>query len=126
MSLRHPTLKSFGYALNGLREALVNEPNFRVHCIIATVVLIFAVALGLTLTQMAILVLTIGFVLLLELVNTSLEKVTDIISPQIKKEAKIAKDVAAASVLVSAIIAVIVGIILFLPQIKLLTEIIKR
>jgi len=117
MSAKHPLVASFGYAFEGLRAAVKNEPNFRFHLITGVVVLVFGYLLGFTAWEFALLTLTIGFVLILELVNTTLEALVNLVSPEIQKQAKIAKDVSAAAVLVSAILAIIVGLFLFIPKI---------
>ena len=79
--------------------------------------IILGIILKLSLVEWAILTITIGLVLILEFINTSLEQIVDIVSPEKQEKARIAKDVAAASVLISAIIAVLVGVFLFLPKI---------
>jgi len=84
---------------------------------IAVLVVILALLLKFTHLELAVLTLTVGFVLILELVNTALETLTDIVSPEIREKAKEAKDVSAAAVLLSATLSVIVAIFLFLPKI---------
>lgn len=79
--------------------------------------IILGFILKLSSIEWAILTITIGLVLILEFINTSLEQIVDLVSPEIKEKAKVAKDVAAAGVLVSAVTAVLVGIFLFLPKI---------
>src|SRR3989344_1995693 len=116
MSLKNPVVQSFPFAIEGLKVALKNEPNFRVHILMSFIVLLLAVILNFNAIELAILTLTIGLVIILELVNTMLEAVVDLVSPEIKEEAKIAKDVAAGSVLVAGIISVVVGLLLFLPK----------
>jgi len=117
MSQRHTSVKSFKYAWEGIRQALKDEPNLRVHFVSTILVFILAFLLGLSAKEWAILTLTIGLVICMELINTTLEDLVDIVSPEIKSKAKVTKDIAAATVLVSAITAVIVGTCLFLPKI---------
>lgn len=117
MGLKHDTTKSFMYAFEGIRTALKEEPNFRIHFAISFVALILAYILKLTKVEWLILLTTIFLVLVLELINTTLEALVDIVSPETHPKAKIAKDVAAAAVLLSAIFAVIVGAVLFFPKI---------
>ena len=117
MSLKHPTAKSFSYAFSGLKLAFKKEPNLRIHVLIGIIVLLVGLILNLSATEMAILVLTISFVILLELLNTTIEAMVDLASPEIKPAAKLAKDVSAAAVLISAIASVIIGALLFLPKI---------
>ncbi|OGM08730.1 hypothetical protein A2W13_00845 [Candidatus Woesebacteria bacterium RBG_16_36_11] len=117
MSLKYTTLKSFSFAFDGLKAALKNEPNFRIHIVLAILVVILGLIFKFTFLELAILALTIGFVLILELINTTLEAVVNLVSPEIQDQAKIAKDVSAAAVLVSAILSVIVASFLFIPKI---------
>ena len=116
MSLKHSTFKSFSFAFDGIKEAITKEPNFRIHVVLAIIAIVIGIILKLTPPELAVLVLTIGFVLILELVNTTLEAVVDLVSPETRPKAKIAKDVSAAAVLLSAILSVLVGAFLFLPK----------
>ncbi len=109
--------QSFGYAYWGLKTAFKNEPNFRIHLTAGTVALILAWLWGFSKFEWLFLLFTICFVLILELFNTALEAIVNLVSPQIKPHAKIAKDVSAAAVLLAALMAAIVGLVLFLPRI---------
>ena len=80
-------------------------------------VIVLGFVLNLSSIEWAILLITIGLVLISEFINTSLEQIVDIVSPEKQEKAKIAKDVAAASVLVSAIVSILVAVFLFLPKI---------
>lgn len=117
MGLRHTTLKSFSYAFQGLNTALKNEPNFRIHLSFSVFALILGLILKLNLLEWLFLTFTIFFVLVLELLNTVLEAIVNTTSPEVNPYAKIAKDVAAACVLLAAAMSIIVGIVLFLPKI---------
>ncbi len=114
-------LVSFKYAWAGVSYAFQTQRNFRVHVFVGT----FAIALGLFLqlsaVEMAIVGLTIGAVLAMELLNTALESVVDLTVKQSYHElAKIAKDCAAAAVLVSSLAAVCVAGSLLLPKLWVL------
>lgn len=109
-------IKSFKYAIDGIKEAFQSEKNMRVHFAFTIIAIILGIILKLSSVEWAILTITIGLVLMLEFINTSLEQIVDIVSPEIKEKAKIAKDVAAAGVLISAIVAVLIGIFLFVPK----------
>jgi len=117
MGLKHPTVKSFKYAFEGLKTAVKREPNFRIHIAIAVIVLITAFILKLTLLEWILLAFTIFYVITLELLNTALEAYVNLVSPQFHPEAKIAKDVSAASVLVASLTSLIIASLLFLPKI---------
>jgi len=117
MGIKHTTAKSFKYAGEGLQTVLKQEPNFRIHIAIAIIVLFISILLGLNAFEWLLLFFSISLVIILELVNTALESLVDIVSPEIKDKAKVAKDVSAASVLIAAFVSVLVGTILLLPKI---------
>jgi undecaprenol kinase len=120
MGKKHSLKRSFAYAFNGLKSAFRIEPNLRIHLTIAFCAMLLGLFLHLSKLEWLILILTSFFVIFLELINTVLEQLVNLASPDIKKEARIAKDVSAAAVLVAAFVSVLVGIILFLPKIILL------
>ena len=116
MGVKHSTLKSFQYASNGLLTAIKNEPNLRIHVAIAAVALLAGGLLKLDTIEWIVLLLTIFLVIILELINTVLENLVNIVSPNFNEYAKKAKDISAAAVLVSAILSVVVGVVLFGPK----------
>jgi len=116
MSRKYSITRSFGFAFSGLKTAFKKEPNFRLHLITTLLVVISAYLLKFNLLEWLILTLTIFLVIIFELINTALEALVDLVSSEIKPEAKIAKDVSAAAVLLTALFAIIVGTILFLPK----------
>lgn len=120
MGLYHKTTKSFFYAGQGLKTALKNEPNLRIHFTAATLALVLGATLGLSIYEWLLLTFTIFYVITLELLNTVLEAIVDLVSPEIKGVAKIAKDVSAAMVLLAAFMSIIVGVALFIPKIRIL------
>jgi diacylglycerol kinase len=117
MSLKVNIFGSFSYAIDGIKQAFRNEPNFRVHVLIAFFVILIASFLGLNSIEWFSLLFTISFVIILELLNTAIEKVIDIISPTYHEKAKIAKDVSAAAVLIASLFAASVGFIILAPKI---------
>lgn len=122
MGLRHTTVKSFRYAFQGLNTAVRNEPNFRIHIVMAILALMVGYFLKLTSIEWLFLTFTIFYVLTFELLNTVLEAMVDLVSPEISPSAKIAKDVSAACVLLGAFMSIIVGASLFIPKIVLLLK----
>jgi len=107
---------SFKYAWQGVSYAFRTQRNFRIHVVIGTVAVSAALLLDLTPVEIAIICLTCGAVLTMELINTALESVVDLTVQQSYHElAKIAKDCAAAAVLMSAIISVSVAVCLLVP-----------
>lgn len=108
---------SFKYALDGLKYAFKYEQNMLVHILATIVVVACGVMLEISLAEWLIIILAIGLVIATELINTSIEAIVDLTSPEINPLAKVAKDTAAAAVLVFAITAVIIAIIIFVPKI---------
>ena len=117
MGLKHSTTKSFSYAFQGIKTAYKNEPNLRIHTIAAILAVSFGALLGISAVEWLLLTFTIFYVITLELLNTVLENLVDLTSPEIRPYAKVAKDVSAACVLLAAIMSVIVGMVLFIPKI---------
>jgi len=109
-------VKSFKYAFDGIQEAFQSERNMKIHFIMMILAIILGIILNLSSVEWAVLTVTIGMVLILEFINTSIEQIVDIVSPEKQEKAKIAKDVAAAGVLISSIVAILVGIFLFVPK----------
>lgn len=114
---RHALTKSFEYAAAGIRGIIIQERNFKIQLFIGLLAVILGFVFKLGLSEWLDLVIVITIVLVFELINTSIEEMVDLISPQYHDKAKIAKDVAAGTVLVASIGSVIVGILLFLPKI---------
>lgn len=108
-------IESFQHAFAGMWLALRSQRNARIHVAIATVVLMLGIFVGLKPVQWAIIVLTTGFVFVAELFNTVIESVIDLVTEEYHPLAKQAKDVAAAGVLISAIVAVVVGALILGP-----------
>lgn len=110
-------IKSFGYALKGVKFAVSNNQNLRIHIAMAVLVILASLFFKINAFEMGILGVTILLVFSAEMINTSIEEMTDLITLEHRKEAEIAKDVAAGMVLVVTCGAVIVGILIFLPHI---------
>ncbi len=107
---------SFKYAWQGVSYAFRTQRNFRIHVVIGTIAISAALLLSLSPVEIAIICLTCGAVLTMELINTALESVVDLTVQQSYHElAKIAKDCAAAAVLMSALISVSVAVCLLVP-----------
>ena len=116
-------LRSIFYAFRGLLKTIREERNFRIQLISILYVSAFAFFYGLDRTQWAVLCLTFCIVPVTELINTSIENTVDIKTRKYNYNAQIAKDLAAASVLFSSIVSIIVAICLFSEKEKLLTAI---
>lgn len=106
-------VQSFKNAFNGFYQSVVSERNFRIHLCAITLVFLAGIFLDLDPMRWTIIILTIGLVLISELLNTSIEKLTDMVTSEYSEEVRKVKDIAASAVLVSAIISVVVGILVF-------------
>jgi len=111
------TLEDEGYAFEGVAYILRTQRNARIELAAAIAAVALAAWLGITSIEWAVLVLTIAVVLALEWINTALELAVSLASPERHPSAKAAKDVAAASVLLGAVVSVVVGLLLFASRI---------
>jgi diacylglycerol kinase len=109
-------LKSFGHAFNGLKTAFKGEHNLRIHLVAAILVVILGIYFKIEIVEWTILTLTIGFVIAMELLNSSIENLADYACKEQHPMIKKVKDIAAGAVLVSAISALIVGLLVFIPK----------
>ena len=112
-----PLRKTFGYAFEGILTGIGKERNMRIHTAAMILVVFFGTVLGLSATEWCICLVLFGLVMALELVNTAVEAVVDLVTEERKPLAKIAKDTAAGAVLIAAIMAAVIGCIIFLPKI---------
>lgn len=110
-------INSFSYPVKGLKYAYRNEQNLAVDVGIALIVVIFGFIFKVNKYEWAILALTIGLVISCELINTAIEATVDLVTEEYHPLAKVAKDTSAAAVFIFAIVAVIVGLIIFLPKV---------
>ncbi|RXI99407.1 diacylglycerol kinase family protein [Anaerobacillus alkaliphilus] len=104
---------SFAYAWSGLLHAIRHEQNMKIHLLIAIMMLGLAFILGISNYEKLILLLVIGIVISLEVVNTAIERVVDLVTKEYHPMAKVAKDVSAGAVLAFSIFAAIIGILIF-------------
>jgi len=110
-------LKSFAVAFQGIWVLLWNERNFRFHLLASVTVIIAGFFFHIEKTEWLVIFLVIGLVLSVEALNTSIEYICDLVSPDYNPIVKKIKDVSAAAVLLAAIVAVIIGCIIFIPYI---------
>ena len=114
---KNPITESFRYAFEGIWTGICNERNMKIHCLAIIFVTLAGTLFQITATQWCICLLLFALVAALELVNTAIEAVVDLVPEEKKPLAKIAKDTAAGAVLFAAIISVIIGCIIFLPYV---------
>ena len=110
------SLKFFGYAFRGIYQSLISERNIRIHWIIAAVITILGVYKGLSITEWCLLFLFFALVIATEMINTALENLVDIISPEYSLKAGKIKDISSGAVLVTAIFAIVAGCFIFIPK----------
>lgn len=111
---RERLAKGFRIAFSGLWRAVLAERNLQIHFFAAIIVLSFAFVFDVSYVEKLILLIVIGVVIALELMNTAIERAVDLVSIEETPLAKLAKDIAASSVLFFTIIAVIIGLAIFI------------
>lgn len=115
-------LKSLTYVFNGLKILIQEEHNSRIHIAVGLGAIIAGFFLSISLFEWMVLLLAIGFVITLETINTVLENIADYVSPGYNEVIKRVKDLSAAAVFVGAFVAIIAGMLIFLPKIIALFE----
>ena len=106
-------LESFNYAVEGIIHVLRTHRNLRIHFLAAFVVLVLALVLGVDRIELIVLLLSIAFVLVAEMINTAIEAAIDVATSSFDPLAKLAKDIAAGAVLISSAVAVAIGYLVF-------------
>ncbi|MDD5438489.1 MAG: diacylglycerol kinase family protein [Patescibacteria group bacterium] len=119
----HSIKSSFVHAWQGLLLAFKHEQSFRIQIVGALVVFILILLLPLERWERSLLILAAGAVLVLELLNSVVERFVDMVKPRIHEYAKEIKDLAAAAVFVMACTAAILALIIFWPYIPLLSRV---
>lgn len=105
------------HALIGLKTAFLKERNFRIHLFFTVIVLFLSCVLGLNKFEWIVILLVISLVLVTELLNSVIERLIDYFKPEYTWQAKEIKDISAGFVLITAIFAVLIGLIIFIPKI---------
>jgi diacylglycerol kinase len=106
---------TFGHAIDGCRWAFGTQKNFKVHFSLSALALILAVWLAIPFSHFLLIVLAIAWGLTIEMANTAIEKVVDLLTEKYHLKAKIAKDVAAGMMLVLSVGLAILGLLILLP-----------
>lgn len=113
---KNPLYKSFGYAFEGIFAGIRGERNMKIHCFVAVCVIVAGVLFHISVTEWCICLVLFGLILSLELVNTAIEAVVDLVTEDKKPLAKLAKDTAAGAVLIAAAMAAMAGLLIFVPK----------
>jgi diacylglycerol kinase len=109
-------IKSFVYAARGIRMVFGSEVNMKIHLVIAFLVIICGFIFAISITEWILCMLCFGLVTGAEMLNTSIENIVDLVSPNFHPLAGKAKDIAAGAVLICAIISALVGLLIFIPK----------
>ena len=109
-------IQSFQYAFAGIWYTLRTQRNAQIHLTIVILIVALGLALNINLTEWAIVALTMGFVIVTEMLNTVAESAMDYVTTDYDPHVKVIKDVAAGAVLVSALTAVVVGLLILGPR----------
>ncbi len=110
-------MKSFEFAFEGLWNLFKYEHNTRIHLAATIIVVVMAMVLKVKTGEAIALSLATGFVWAVEILNTAVERMMDLISPERSPKVKIIKDLSAAAVLMAAVSAFITGCFVFIPKI---------
>jgi diacylglycerol kinase len=110
-------LKGFVYAWRGIVAAVRSERNMKFHAVAALCVVVAGFVLQISPMEWAAVLLCCGLVISAEMVNTAIEKLCDVVEPNLNEKIRAIKDIAAGAVWVCAIAAACVGVIVFLPKI---------
>jgi undecaprenol kinase len=109
--------ETFKFALEGIRVSILNEKNIRFHLLFSVIVIVLGIIFNLTQTEWLFILIAIAGMIVVEMINTAIERVVDLVTDQYHPLAGQAKDIAAGAVLIYAILSVIIGMIIFIPKI---------
>lgn len=108
--------KSFHYAFEGLQQFFLADHNAIIHAIATIAVITMCCFIKLSSTELLFIAIAIGMVWMAELFNSAIEKLCDVVCPQKHPAIKFIKDLSAAAVLVSSVISVVIGCVIFIPK----------
>ncbi|MCF6341707.1 MAG: diacylglycerol kinase family protein [Bacteroidales bacterium] len=109
--------RSFAFAFRGIGFVVKTQHNIWIHCVLGILAIVFGLWLRINPAEWIAVIFAIGFVLVSETLNTAIELIVDLVSPEQNPKAGLIKDVAAGAVLLSAITAAIIGLLIFVPKI---------
>lgn len=119
---KNPLYKSFGYAFEGIFTGIKKERNMKIHCLAMLCVVAAGLLLRISISEWCLCLVLFGLILSLELVNTAVEAVVDLVTEEKRLLAKLAKDTAAGAVLIAAIMAAGAGLLIFVPKVLAFIE----
>ena len=115
-------LKSLNYAWQGIKYCLRFEKNFRIQAIVVLITFLCGILFTINFTEWIFIIFCWALVLALEIINTAIEKLSDIVNASIHPVIKQVKDLSAGAVLFASIMSVLIGCIIFLPKINLVIK----
>jgi len=115
-------IHSFKFAIAGVKYVWKTQHNMKIHFLVGTMVILAGIFFHLKVYEWLAIVIVIGFVLILEVINTAIETLVDLYTEEYNQLARISKDTAAGAVMLMACVSVVVGIIIFGPKIWALVE----
>lgn len=108
--------KSFGFAIKGIQYVFASEANIKIHLIVSLLVVICGFIFNISITEWLLCLLCMSIVIGMEMMNTAIENLVDLVSPEKNKTAGLVKDIAAGAVLITVVFSVIIGLIIFVPK----------
>ncbi|WP_445506328.1 diacylglycerol kinase family protein [Niallia sp. 03190] len=115
--IKNSQLSSFRLALSGIKTAIISERNVKIHLIISIIVIVLGSYYNVSVTEWLVLFIVMGLVIAMEIMNTALERVVDLVTKEYHPLAKEAKDIAAGAVFIAALLSIVIGLIIFIPKI---------
>jgi diacylglycerol kinase len=109
-------IKSFTYAFRGFKKTFQEEQNLKIQSLAAIIVIVAGFYFQISKTEWLFLIFVIGLVMLMELANSAVERVADMLKPRIHSYVMDIKDIMAAAVMLASLVAVIIGVIIFWPH----------
>ncbi len=110
-------LRSFSYAWSGLKTCFIAETNFKIHVVLAILAISLGFLLNISRNEWLAVMGCVALVVAMEMVNTAIEKLCDVLLQDIHPGIKKVKDIAAGAVMVAAVCSLIIGVVIFLPKI---------
>lgn len=109
--------QSFGFAFDGVLAFFRSEHNAILHSIATVAVIVLAILVPVSSNELILLIIAIAMVWMAELFNTAIEKIMNLLVPTRQPAVKLIKDLSAAAVLITAVAALVIGCIIFIPKI---------
>ncbi len=116
--------RSFGFAIAGFKKSFKEEANMKIHVLVSLLVIMSGFLFKVSALEWIVLLFAIGLVIGAELLNTAIENLVDLVSTAHSEQAGLIKDVSAAFVMILAIVAAIIGLIIFVPKALILLGVI--